>query len=287
MSTPATPLAVLMVAVILTWLGSGNMNNLDGMKQVVAAMDMTAKTLLSNTMYPHTGAIHPSLAAESISMTGGSKAWRLLPVAHAVHEDEGISKYFWDRSTASGHRNLLNCDPPPNDDRCKIPFLIGDSVTLTGLSKSVIFREAIKAASTVNSVTPYIGVQSYHRSDNMVLSKTLSDMVAGTFAYERHCPTWICLHDSFKDSHLVKFTIYLTADRRIPFGTVEVCNGHTPLLRDVEKTLKHEFWHMFGIDHSNLTGSITDYNGYVCGVGDTPDSHDIAVLRAKYPGGVR
>jgi len=51
-----------------------------------------------------------------------------IPPSLANHGDEGISNYIWSRANSDGHRSLLNCEDPPNADRCDIEYEIASNI---------------------------------------------------------------------------------------------------------------------------------------------------------------
>lgn len=107
--------------------------------------------------------------------------------------------------------------------------------------------------------------------------------------YDLHCTNyhllfwWWCLD---KDSHFVDFDINVNTNTAFNFGTSETCDEHHPTTWDLEKVLGHEFFHMFGVEHSSSANSITYGGGYVCDTGKYPTSHDRSVVNAKYGPGV-
>lgn len=215
-----------------------------------------------------------------------------LPAAQANHGDEGNSKYFWDRSTVSGHRNLLDCKPWPNNDHCKIKFEIDSSVVRIGLSEATVKSETTRAVNTINSVTDYIGMKRVTSSDNEIRGEYSTMMHTARYDFERHCTGLfgICPFDHGKDNHISDFKIFLNTNRNVAvFGTEERCNSRNTLVTiyDVERTILHELWHIMGTEHSGERTSVVAYNGNSCPQADTPNAHDKAVLKAKYPRGVR
>ncbi|MEO9296223.1 MAG: matrixin family metalloprotease [Nitrososphaera sp.] len=152
-----------------------------------------------------------------------------------------------------------------------------------------IQNEAINAANTINSMTPYMGVLSQPLSsywDNKVIGGNLGTGSTAQYTYDRHCTDIFCFG---KDTHDIKWGITVNTNSAFYFDTAEVCQGinYTPTKWDLEKVFKHEFYHMLSFDHSGDINSLVYYNGYTCTTGNTPTAHDTAAVQAKYPAGVR
>lgn len=213
-----------------------------------------------------------------------------VPYVMASHEDEGISNYLWSRAGSDGHRSLLICQSGSYADRCDIPYDLARSINnMAGsLSKAQINSEASNAESNINSFNVYIDVVE-RSSPFDVRPFNLGTESTARYSYDVHCTQyhqtiwWWCLSE---DSHFVDFDIRINTNSAFNFGASEACNGSHPTTWDLEKVLGHELFHMFGVDHSSSVDSITYNDGYVCGTGKYPTSHDKSVVNAKYGPGV-
>lgn len=205
------------------------------------------------------------------------------------HDTTPPGTYLWSRATGDGHRNELLCQSSPNADKCKIPYFLDSTLTGTGLTISTIRSEALNAENVLNPITPYIGIDEITSTteflDNKVIGKTLSLGETANYEYLRHCTDFFCVGH---DDHLIKFTINVNTRPEFVWGTSEVCSGNppNPTTWDIEKTLKHEFYHMLSFDHNGDNDSIVAFNGYICGTGNVPTEHDEEVVVKKYPAGV-
>ena len=211
-----------------------------------------------------------------------------VPYGMASHDDEGISNYLWSRAGSDGHRSLLICSN--GSDRCDIPYDLARNINnMAGsLSKAQINSEASNAESNINSFNVYIDVVE-RSSPFDVRPFNLGTESTARYSYDVHCTQyhqtfwWWCLS---ADSHFVDFDININTNSAFNFGVSEVCNGSHPTTWDLEKVLGHELFHMFGVDHGSSVDSITYNDGYVCGTGKYPTSHDKSVVNAKYGPGV-
>lgn len=213
-----------------------------------------------------------------------------LPNVFASHEDEGIGQNLWSRTTSDGHRGELTCQSSPNADKCKVPYYIDSSLTNIGgsLTLSQISSEASTASTTV-SHNEYMGVISSSNQDNRVSGATLSSGQTAGYEFEKHCTgSFLGWCYNGYDSHNVDFDIEINTNTAYTWSTSETCSGSPaiPSVWDISKTFGHEFYHLMSIEHSSTTNSITFSGGYVCNVGHTPNTHDIAAINNKYPSGV-
>jgi hypothetical protein len=215
-------------------------------------------------------------------------------VDNPPHDEGEAGLYIWSRSTASGHREELSCQAPPNADRCKIPYYIDGSMTATGLSIATVSSEASASSTRINAISPYIGVQELSQTsiwDNGIFAANLlpGETASYTGSPLRHCtnPPFCTNHDD----HNIKWTLKVNGDpSEILFKTAEVCGGidDIPTEWDIDKTLGHEFYHMLSFDHAagNDDHSIVAFNGYICTTGVEPVEQDVDEVNKKYPAGV-
>lgn len=209
------------------------------------------------------------------------------PLVFAAHDDEGISNYIWSRATSDGHRSLLNCQSSPNADRCDIEFDIASNIdNIAGsLSTSQIGDESDNAVSTVNAINVYIDVNEVSSSSYDVTASNLGLGSTAQYTYDRHCTNFfiVCWAN---DSHFIDFDIQVNTNSSFDFATSETCSGEIPSKWDLEKTLGHEYFHMFGVEHSSDGDSITYSGGYNCDNGESVLAHDEFVVDDHYPSGV-
>jgi len=211
-----------------------------------------------------------------------------IPPSLANHGDEGISNYIWSRANSDGHRSLLNCEDPPNADRCDIEYDIASNIAnIAGhLTATQISNEAANAESNVNSFNVYIDVKETSSSPYDITPSNLGIGSTATYTYDRHCTEYFLWWCTSHDSHFIDFDIKINTYSYFDFATYEACSGELPTKWDLEKVLGHEFFHMFGVDHDSSANSITYGGGYVCGQGEVPTAHDRSVVNDKYVGGV-
>jgi len=229
----------------------------------------------------------------------------VLSYVHAEHGDQTIAPYYWSMDSSDGHLGELIC----NDDEteCDIPFSIllttNESITnIPGsMTGSQIVEEIKKAVNTINGITTTIGFAERPPTathDNVIRSEryNLVPELRGVYKYRYHCdgiiyddndehgvPVSVSCFGIYQDLHLNRMEIHINSASNRPFSTTESCNGDSFSSLDLEKTLKHEFYHVLGFDHSGESESIV-HEGYTCGsVGYEPTGHDTFAVQTKYP----
>lgn len=245
-----------------------------------------------NTWRGYAGFNNPDLLASAAGYRGN--VWMegntiKFGIDDPDHDDDELGLEKWSRLTADGHRNELKCQASPNNDKCKVPYYVDNSMAAI-MPISGVKQEAGLAAGTLNAFTPYIGLSEEVSTffwDNALEAEILPDDVTARVLTpwgSHNCP--LACH-----GHLTQTIVQVNADTEaFPWGTFEApeCDfGETPAVYDIQKTILHEFFHALSFDHadSNDLHSILA-TGYACDTRTLPTDQDVEVVLKKYPAGV-